>query len=81
MQEEVTQKTVTFCVRTTKMTADVLKKVIAAYLRHQKQKSAEKKAQKNQPKQGKITVKELAKQSGILSGNTATVRWSPRSWF
>ena len=26
MQEEVTQKTVTFCVRTTKMTADVLKK-------------------------------------------------------
>ena len=37
MQEEVTQKTVTFCVRTTKMTADVLKKVIAAYLRHQKQ--------------------------------------------
>ena len=41
MQEEVTQKTVTFCVRTTKMTADVLKKVIAAYLRHQKQKSAE----------------------------------------
>ena len=61
MQEEVTQKTVTFCVRTTKMTADVLKKVIAAYLRHQKQKSAEKKTQKNQPKQGKITVKELAK--------------------
>ena len=60
MQEEVTQKTVTFCVRTTKMTADVLKKVIAAYLRHQKQKSAVKKAQKNQPKQGKITVKELA---------------------
>ena len=49
MQEAVTQKTVTFCVRTTKMTADVLKKVIAAYLRHQKQKSAEKKAQKNQP--------------------------------
>ena len=42
MQEEVTQKTVTFCVRTTKMTADVLKKVIAAYLRHQKQKSDKK---------------------------------------
>ena len=45
MQEEVTQKTVTFCVRTTKMTADVLKKVIAAYLRHQKQKSTEKSAE------------------------------------
>lgn len=63
MQEEVTQKTVTFCVRSTKMTADILKKILAAYLRHQKQKQMEKKAQKNQPKQGKITVKELAKQN------------------
>ena len=63
MQEEVTQKTVTFYVRTTKMTADILKKILAAYLRHQKQKQMEKKAQKNQPKQGKITVKELAKQN------------------
>ena len=67
MQEEVTQKTVTFCVRTTKMTADVLKKVIAAYLRHQKQRNMEKKALKNQPKQGKITVKELAKQNAGMS--------------
>ena len=50
MQEEVTQKTVTFCIRTTKVTADLLKKVLAAYLRHQKQKSVEKKAKKNQPK-------------------------------
>lgn len=60
MQEEVTQKTVTFCIRATKITADLLKKVLVAYLRHQKQKSVEKKAQKNQPKQGKVTVKELA---------------------
>lgn len=60
MQEEVTQKTVTFCIRTTKVTADLLKKVLAAYLRHQKQKSVEK---KNQPKHGKVTVKELAKQN------------------
>ena len=45
------------------MTADILKKILAAYLRHQKQKQMEKKAQKNQPKQGKITVKELAKQN------------------
>ena len=52
MQEEVTQKTVTFCIRTTKVTADLLKKVLAAYLRHQKQKSVEKKAKKNQPPQG-----------------------------
>ena len=63
MQEEVTQKTVTFCIRTTKITADLLKKVLVAYLRHQKQKSVEKKAKKNQPKQGKVTVKELAKQN------------------
>ena len=63
MQEEVTQKTVTFCIRATKITTDLLKKVLAAYLRHQKQKSVEKKAQKNQPKQGKVTVKELAKQN------------------
>ena len=63
MQEEVTQKTVTFCIRTTKVKKDVLKKVLAAYLRHQKQKSVEKKAKKNQPKQGKVTVKELAKQN------------------
>lgn len=67
MQEEVTQKTVTFCIRTTRLTAEILKKVLAAYLRHQQQKKAEKKAvrlaSKNQPKQGKITVKELAKQN------------------
>ena len=63
MQEEVTQKTVTFCIRATKITADLLKKVLVAYLRHQKQKSVEKKAKKNQPKQGKVTVKELAKQN------------------
>ena len=35
MQEEVTQKTVTFCIRTTKITADLLKKVLVAYLRYQ----------------------------------------------
>ena len=30
MQEEVTQKTVTFCIRATKITADLLKKVLVA---------------------------------------------------
>ena len=53
MQEEVTQKTVTFCIRATKITADLLKKVLVAYLRHQKQKSVEKKAQKNTAETGK----------------------------
>ncbi|WP_233434756.1 hypothetical protein [[Ruminococcus] lactaris] len=57
MQEEVTQKTVTFYVRTTKMTADILKKILAAYLRHQKQKQMEKKAQKNQPKEKHLSLK------------------------
>ena len=73
MQEEVTQKTVTFCIRTTKITADLLKKVLVAYLRHQKQKSVEKKAQKNQPKQGKVTVKELAKQNAGMVNIEITV--------
>ena len=41
MQEEVTQKTVTFCVRTTKMTADVLKMfVVETYLDGEKQESS-----------------------------------------
>ena len=31
MQEEVTQKTVTFCIRATKITADLLKKVLVAF--------------------------------------------------
>ena len=35
MQEEETQKTVTFCIRATKITADLLKKVLVAYLRYQ----------------------------------------------
>ena len=78
MQEEVTQKTVTFCIRATKITADLLKKVLAAYLRHQKQKSVEKKAQKNQPKQGKVTVKELAKQNaGMVISRSRTKISSP----
>ena len=76
MQEEVTQKTVTFCIRATKITADLLKKVLVAYLRHQKQKSVEKKAQKNQPKQGKVTVKELAKQNAGWSISRSQIRIS-----
>lgn len=63
MQEEVTQKTVTFCVRTVKISAEILKKLMIAYLNQQKQRKAQIKAKMNQPKQGKITVKELAKQN------------------
>ena len=53
MQEEVTQKTVTFCIRDYQSTADLLKKVLAAYLRHQKQKSVEKKATEESAETGK----------------------------
>ncbi len=51
MQEEVTQKTIALVIRTSKLTADVLKKAMAAYLRHLKNKSL--------TKHGKISVKKL----------------------
>ena len=67
MQEEVNSKTVAFYVRTAKLTASVLQKVLTAYLQSQKQKAAireQKNAAKaNMPKQGKIKVKELAAQN------------------
>lgn len=50
MQEESTQKTIAFAVKTTKLTAGVLKKLIKMYLDSQKQKA-------NQPKNGKISIK------------------------
>ena len=71
MQEEVTNKTVALCIRTTKLTADVLKSAMRAYLRSHSQKSNEKKQakiqKKNQPKQGKIKVKELAAQNAGMT--------------
>ena len=38
MQEEVTQKTIALVIRTSKLTADVLKKAMIAYLNHRKHK-------------------------------------------
>jgi hypothetical protein len=58
MQEEVTQKTVTLCIQTTKLTADVLKKAMGVYLEHRGKKKTAKAAT------GKISVKDLAKQKG-----------------
>ena len=59
------------CIRTTKLTADVLKSAMRAYLRSHSQKSNEKKQakiqKKNQPKQGKIKVKELAAQNAGMT--------------
>ena len=51
MQEEVTNKTVALCIRTTKLTADVLKSAMRAYLRSHSQKSNEKKQAKILKKQ------------------------------
>ena len=66
MQEEVTQKSIAFCIRTTKLTASVLQKVLTSYLRAQDRKKNVKRAKKAERKanpQGKITVKQLAKQN------------------
>ena len=60
MQEEATQKTIAFAVKTTKLTADVLQKLIKMYLDNQKQKT-------NQPKHGKISVKQLVGQNAGVS--------------
>lgn len=60
MQEEATQKTIAFAAKSSKLTADVLKKLIKMYLDNQKQKS-------NQPKHGKQTVKELVGQNAGVS--------------
>ena len=60
MQEETTQKTIAFVVKTTKLTTDVLEKMIWFYLENQKQKGY-------QQKQGKMTVQELVGQNAGVS--------------
>ena len=40
MQEEVTQKSIALVIRTSKLTADVLKKAMIAYLNHRKHKKS-----------------------------------------
>ena len=64
MQEEVTNKTVALCIRTTKLTADVLKSAMRAYLRSHSQKS-------NEKKQAKILKKQEAER---LAGQTQSER-------
>lgn len=65
MQEETTQKTIAFAVKTTKLTAGVLEKLIKMYLDKQKQKIS-------QPKHGKISVKELVGQNVGVSNIEVT---------
>lgn len=52
MQEEVTQKTIAIVIRASALTVDVLKKAMAAYLNHLKNRKME-------PKHGKISVRKL----------------------
>ena len=54
MQEEVTQKTIALVFKSSRLTADVLKKAMKMYLEHRKQ--------GKQMPHGKISVKELVGQ-------------------
>ncbi|MDO4650290.1 MAG: PcfB family protein [Eubacteriales bacterium] len=75
MQEEVTNKTVTLVIHATKLTARVLLSAINSYLKQHEQKKTQKKnikmqqkaAKMNRPKQGKISVKELASQNAGMT--------------
>ena len=60
IQEETTDKTIAFTIKTSKMTADVLKKAMMAYLNHRKNKAQGK---ASQVKTGKMSVKELVGQN------------------
>lgn len=71
MQEEVTNKTVTFVVQTTKFSANIVRQMMEKYLRSMEKNRDQRKARKQQaklekkrqPPQGRIRIKELAKQN------------------
>ena len=64
MQEEVENRTVSLAIRSSKLTADVLKKAITKYLAYRKEKS---KAKAIMKPTGKQTVKELIGQNQGVS--------------
>ena len=64
MQEEVTNKTIALVFRTTKLTAETLKKAIQMYLEHQKGNT--------QNNHGKISVKKLVGQNAGVSSIEVT---------
>ena len=64
MQEEATNKTIALVFRTTKLTAETLKKAIQMYLEHQKGNT--------QNKHGKISVKKLVGQNAGVSSIEVT---------
>ena len=59
MEEEVTQKTIALSIKTTKVTADVLRMMLRKYLEAQKQKGP------NPYKQGKQTYDQLREQGVV----------------
>ena len=61
MEEEVTQKTIALAIRTTKLTADVLRRALAKFLEAQKQKGS------NPHSKGKQSVKKLVGQNAGVS--------------
>ena len=67
MQEEVEQRTVTLAINTTKMSAQVLKSVIAKYLAYCKEKKLEKARAGPVKPCGKQTIKELIGQNQGVS--------------
>lgn len=71
MQEEVTNRTVTFVIQAAKLSSDIMRRSMEKYLnsveqKHRSkvaQKQQEKLAKKREPTQGRIKVKDLAKQN------------------
>lgn len=82
MQEEVTNKSVTFVIQSSKLTADMLKNVMQTYLRSHNQKKHNRKALKQQeklakmrePPQGRIKIKELARQNAGMTNIEITYK-------
>ena len=71
MQEEVTQKTIALVFKSSRLTADVLKKAMKMYLEHRKQ--------GKQMPHGKISVKELVGQ-GMGASSMQTGRFYGTKW-
>lgn len=68
MDEEVSKDSIRLAIRGTKITKDLLVKALKAYVNHRQKVSAKKKIEKNQPVQGKQSVKSLIQQGqGVTS--------------
>ena len=63
VQEEVNQRVVSLCIRTARLTANVLAKAMMKYLEAQKRIVADHKRKAEEPSKGKQTLKELMEQN------------------